>query len=100
MYFVYILKSKSKDKYYIGYTGNVTERLQKHNTGANKSTKPFRPWEVIYSEILPDKKSAWLRERQIKRYKGGEAFHRLLRGLAKGDDKKLLQGPPPTVESR
>ena len=80
MYFVYILKSKVRERYYIGYTGNVTERLQKHNAGANKSTKPFKPWEVIYSEILPDKKSAWLRERQIKRYKGGEAFKKLIAG--------------------
>jgi putative endonuclease len=78
MYFVYVLKSQIKEKYYVGYTSNLAQRLQQHNSGATISTKAFRPWIIVYTEILPDKKSAWLREHQIKRYKGGEAFKKLL----------------------
>ncbi|OGG47472.1 endonuclease [Candidatus Kaiserbacteria bacterium RIFCSPHIGHO2_01_FULL_49_13] len=78
MFKVYILKSDVRDRYYIGYTNNLVRRLLKHNAGSNHSTRPYRPWKVVYSETLPDKRSAWLREQQIKSYKGGEAFKKLL----------------------
>lgn len=78
MYFVYILKNKI-GKHYIGSTENLQNRLKHHNGGANKSTRLYRPWKIVYSEEHPDKKSAWSRERQIKSYKGGEAFKKLLK---------------------
>ena len=79
MFYTYILKSKIGEKYYVGYTSDLDARLRKHNSGSNKSTIKFKPWEVVYFESLLDKKSAWLREQQIKRYKGGEAFKKLLK---------------------
>jgi len=33
MYFTYIIYSKSKDKYYVGYTHDLKLRLERHNTG-------------------------------------------------------------------
>ncbi len=59
-------------------TSDLTERLIHHNSGANRSTRNRGPWRVVYKEILSTKREAWLRERQIKRYKGGEAFKRLI----------------------
>ncbi len=32
MFWTYILYSTSIDRYYIGYTNNLDERLKKHNT--------------------------------------------------------------------
>jgi putative endonuclease len=78
MYFVYILKSVAHNRYYVGYSNDPRERLRKHNNGSNISTKSYRPWVIVYAESFQDKKTAWLREQQIKRYKGGEAFKRLL----------------------
>jgi len=80
MYFVYILQSEKNSRYYIGYTSSVRDRLKHHNSGANQSTKPYRPWKVIFTEACIDKKSAWLRERQVKSYKSGEAFKKLIKG--------------------
>jgi len=80
MYSVYIIQSEKTNRYYIGYTNNIDDRLKHHNSGANKSTKPGIPWKIIYTENCVDKKSAWLRERQIKSYKGGEAFKKLIDG--------------------
>ena len=77
MYYVYILQSKKR--YYIGYTSNLEERLRNHNSGKNVSTKYGIPWVVVYSKKFEDKKLAWLRERQIKKYKGGEAFKKLIK---------------------
>ncbi len=78
-YFTYILFSPISGRYYIGSTKNVTERLLRHNKGATRSTKPYRPWEIVYFEEFDKKTEARKRENQIKAYKNGEAFKKLLR---------------------
>ena len=78
MYTVYVLKSESSGKYYTGMTSNLAKRLCLHNSGANRSTKNKGHWEVAHKEEFTDKKLAFYRERQIKKYKGGEAFKKLL----------------------
>ena len=78
MYTVYVIQSKKNRHYYIGSTGDINKRIFYHNNNKNRSTKNKGPWELVHSEIFEDKKSAWLRERQIKSYKGGEAFRKLI----------------------
>jgi putative endonuclease len=59
------------DKIYIGFTSDLERRLFFHNNSTDKHyTLKFRPWIIIYSEELPDKKSAMLREKQLKSAKG------------------------------
>ena len=70
MYNVYILKSIRQKRYYIGCTENITKRLNEHNTGKTKSTKPFAPWKIIYTETYEDKKEAYKREWHLKHPKG------------------------------
>jgi len=78
MYCVYIIQSQSSGRYYTGYTSNIRQRLRHHNSGANTSTSKRGPWIIVHSEKFADKTTAWLREQQIKKYKGGEAFKKLL----------------------
>ena len=78
MYFVYVLSSTVNSKHYIGYTADLDARLAQHNRGANRSTRLYRPWKIVYSECFSSKEEAWRRERQIKSYKGGNAFKALL----------------------
>ena len=78
MYYVYILKSLKDGRYYIGYTSNLEERIKKHNAGETKSLKYIRPLKIIYFEKYNTRQEAYKRERQIKRYKGGEAFKKLV----------------------
>ena len=78
MFQVYILKSKKTGRFYVGYTSNLEQRLKYHNLGKNKSTKTGIPWELVKFEEYKTKREAWLRERQIKKYKGGEAFKKLV----------------------
>ncbi|MFB6343545.1 GIY-YIG nuclease family protein [Saccharicrinis sp. FJH62] len=53
MYYVYILYSKSADKYYVGSTGNIEQRLYQHNNSAvNKFTSKYRPWELMGTYFL------------------------------------------------
>ena len=68
-HFVYILHSDSKDRYYIGSCADVAQRLLRHNAGATPSTKPYRPWRIVYTEELESKTEALKRENYIKRMK-------------------------------
>ncbi|MDO8589920.1 MAG: GIY-YIG nuclease family protein [bacterium] len=78
MFATYILKSKTTNRYYIGYTSNVGKRIIYHNTGRNISTRSGIPWSLVYSESFETRAEAWKREHQIKSYKSGEAFKKLI----------------------
>lgn len=79
MFFVYIIQSLKNGDYYIGHTENLNTRLKQHNSGRVRSTKTKRPWKLVYRESFNNKQEAYKRELQIKNYKGGEAFKKLLK---------------------
>ncbi len=66
MFTVYILYSKHFDRYYIGQTNDIEKRLVRHNKGYVKSTKAYKPWELVYSEEYPTRKEAVNRETELK----------------------------------
>ncbi len=66
--------------HYIGCTSDVNKRLKTHNLGKTKSLKKRRPLEIVYKEDYTSATEAFAREKQIKAYKGGLAFKRLLNG--------------------
>jgi len=68
-YYVYILKSQVDGTYYKGATLDYTKRLAEHNAGESEYTSRKTPWMLIYVEIHPDKKSALIRERKLKKCK-------------------------------
>ena len=78
MYYVYVLQSRRTSKYYVGYTSNLEKRLARHNSGRTKSLIRHIPLEIIKVEEYPLYEEARRRERQIKQYKSGEAFKKLL----------------------
>ena len=81
MYYVYVLRSLKDGRYYIGSSADVQARLAYHNSGRQRSTKNRVPFELVYSESLDNKQDALKREKQIKNFKGGEAFRRLINGM-------------------
>ncbi|MBN1927891.1 MAG: GIY-YIG nuclease family protein [Prolixibacteraceae bacterium] len=78
---MYILKSLKDNRHYIGSTSNVEKRLAFHNSGSQRSTKSRIPFILIYTEEYNDRSQAEKREKQIKSFKGGEAFKVLLKGV-------------------
>ncbi|OGY46728.1 MAG: endonuclease [Candidatus Buchananbacteria bacterium RIFCSPLOWO2_01_FULL_46_12] len=78
MYFVYILQSLKDKSYYVGHTENLKVRFKRHNSSQVRSTKSRLPWQIVYQEQYQTKQEAYRRELQIKSYKGGEAFKKLL----------------------
>jgi len=73
MYKVYVLFSKKYHKIYIGYTGNLEQRLLSHNKLSHKGyTRKYRPWEIAFFEEYPTKQEALAREKFLKSGKGRE----------------------------
>jgi putative endonuclease len=78
MFYIYILKSQKTGHFYIGQTEDLIARLNKHNSGLVKSTKYGIPWNMILHEEYLSRAEAIRRELEIKSYKGGIKFKRLL----------------------
>ena len=78
MHYAYILFSKSKNKYYIGSTSNLEERLNKHNSNHKGFTGNTNDWEVVYSEKFESTQEARLRESQIKKWKSRVMIEKLI----------------------
>jgi len=66
MFYVYVLKSVKDGNSYIGSTENLKRRVAEHQTGIAPSTKPRRPFELLYYEAYKIEKDARLREASLK----------------------------------
>ena len=71
MHYVYILKSQKDNKIYTGYTDNLENRIEEHNSGKVKSTSSRLPLKLVYYEAYQNKKDAQAREKYLKG--GGKA---------------------------
>ena len=69
MHHTYILFSKSKNKYYIGSTSNIQDRIIKHNSNHKGFTGKMNDWEIVYLEEFDSIQKARIREKQIKNWK-------------------------------
>jgi putative endonuclease len=78
MFYCYIIYSKSADKFYVGYTADLTGRLKKHNAMHRGFTGKFNDWEFVFIEKFESKIQAALRERQIKSWKSRRLIIALL----------------------
>jgi putative endonuclease len=70
MFYAYILRSKKTGRYYYGSSGDISRRIQEHNSGKVASTKSGAPWILHYYEEYGDKPEATGRERYFKRRSG------------------------------
>ena len=77
-YIVYILFSTSKNRYYIGYTSNLEERIIRHNQKSKGFTGSVNDWKVVYTERYITKEEAYKRELQIKSWKSKLKIHELI----------------------
>jgi putative endonuclease len=78
MYFVYALKSLSRNYIYVGMTDCLERRIGENQSGKNKTTKPYRPFVLIYSEIFSTREEARKKEKYLKS------------GVGKGFLKKII----------
>ncbi|MBT8253741.1 MAG: GIY-YIG nuclease family protein [Flavobacteriaceae bacterium] len=66
MVYIYILYSETHNRYYVGMTENIEQRLTYHNEGQVKSTKAYKPWRLVRFEKYKSKMEARVREKYLK----------------------------------
>jgi len=69
MYTVYIIYSRKLDRYYVGYSENISERILQHNSGISDYTSKASDWELKYNESFQTRSEAMKREKEIKNKK-------------------------------
>jgi putative endonuclease len=75
---VYIIQSCKDGSFYIGHTGNLQQRLQYHNNGKSRATKPKATWKLVYYEPCNSKGEAMKREKFLKRQRNKGFYYRLI----------------------
>jgi len=69
VYYVYLIKTLDGfiDKSYVGFTNNLSERINKHNNNIGaKSTKGYK-WELVYKKKFFSKQKALSYEYKLKK---------------------------------
>ncbi|MEM7575670.1 MAG: GIY-YIG nuclease family protein [Bacteroidota bacterium] len=69
MSYVYLLYSQTADKYYLGYTKDLSRRVLEHQTNQGRWTRGKGPWELVYYEEFSIDCEARKRELQLKKSK-------------------------------
>ena len=66
MFYVYVLQSVSdSEKFYLGSTKDLRQRLESHNLSENKATKGCQ-WELVYYKAYIQLSAARQREQKLK----------------------------------
>jgi len=81
MFYVYILQSQKNKSLYIGYTSNLKQRFEEHNSGRSLATKAFRPYKLIFYEAFLNKQDAKYREEYLKSGWGLRTIRKMLKGF-------------------
>ena len=65
-YFVYILKNTFINWHYVGFTRDIELRLLQHNKSLVKSTRFYKPFELIFVQIVKNSTEARRLEKFFK----------------------------------
>lgn len=66
---VYLIESIESGWRYIGQTQNLQERIKRHNSQQEKSTKRHAPFKILGYITVKNRKEALQLERKLKRIK-------------------------------
>ena len=78
MAFLYILRSESTRRFYVGSTNELTRRESEHARGHSLATRGRGPWRIVYTEEFPNLADARRRELEIKRWKSANMIRALM----------------------
>jgi putative endonuclease len=65
-FYVYVLKSASTGRSYIGHSKDLNNRVTEHNSGKSKATRGKGPWRLVYQEEFQTRSEAMKREYYFK----------------------------------
>lgn len=78
MFYTSILFSKIRNKYYIGSTANLKERLKIPNTNHSGFTGHTGDWFIVWFEIFNNLRDARIKENQIQKWKSRVTIEKLI----------------------
>lgn len=78
MFYVYILENQATKSWYIGFSGNLKQRLKQHQHHEVRTTC-YWDWELIYYEAYRSKRDAMGREEFLKSGSGRRFLKKQLR---------------------
>ena len=78
MPWLYILYSKKLDRYYVGSTPHIEQRINEHNKGVTPSTSTGRPWICVFTHDTKDLIDARRLEYRIKKWKSRKIIERII----------------------
>jgi putative endonuclease len=78
MFYIYAISSLKRNWIYVGMTIDLKARIERHNDGRERTTKGYRPFELIYTETVETRLEARAREKYWKSGVGKEQL-RLIR---------------------
>ena len=77
-HYIYIIFSNILDKFYIGVTKNLEDRLQKHNSHHKGYTGKANDWKLMHFEEYYTKIEALKREKELKSWKSRKRLKELI----------------------
>ncbi len=77
MYQVYIFLNEAKTRTYTGVANDVNKRLAEHNSGKVKSSRPYRPYKIVYTESFATLSEARQKEKFYKSTTGRRRLQKL-----------------------
>lgn len=77
-FYVYIIQSRKNNRFYIGQTKDINDRLRRHNNGESLATKFGVPWKLIHLEKFNNRSEAMKREKYLKSLKNKEYLRKLI----------------------
>ena len=78
-YFVYIIYSASRDRYYVGHCQNLDKRILDHLNSRSGYTKGVKDWELKWKLELATRSEAMLLESKIKKKKSRRYLESLIK---------------------
>ena len=80
MAYVYILQDRISGRYYTGSCLELSTRIPRHKHHTGGRTTKQGDWMLVCYKICVDITEARLIEKQVKSYKGGNAFKTIVFG--------------------
>jgi putative endonuclease len=77
-FYIYVLRSIEFERNYVGFTRDTEKRLKEHNSGKTKSTRPYKPWRILFYERFSTKAEALRREKFLKTGQGRDYIKKQL----------------------
>ena len=103
MFYTYILYSPKLGSFYKGETGNILDRLDRHNRGYEKATQFGVPWILLWKGAKESKSEAKLLERKLKNLSVKRTIDFILKyseGIPSSDELLLIQKLSTSISCR